>query len=73
VLRVACVDFGSAVGCTGRARFCQDFLGRVESLDYAEGWEQSWPLLRGGNLEGRGGWGWHKFSDELRKAIEFLV
>jgi hypothetical protein len=23
--------------------------------------------------KGRGGWGWHKFSDELRKAIEFLV
>jgi hypothetical protein len=23
--------------------------------------------------EGRGGWGWHKFSDELRKAAEYLL
>jgi len=40
----------------------------LEASTYGSGGRRRFILI----LEGRGGWGWHKFSGELRKVSDFL-
>jgi hypothetical protein len=40
----------------------------LEASDFRMGGRKGFLLI----LEGRGGWGWHKFSGELRKAVNYL-
>jgi len=46
-LRMACVDVGSVVGFTGRARNCKVIQRGIETFDCSKRWEQRWALFRG--------------------------